>query len=797
MTLILVSCAWVTGILLGSRLEIASPWLLAGLALLPVAWLFRSRRKRLALASLCLFVLLAGMVRFPETTAPQSDDLAFYNDSGIVSLRGIVSDAPESGGTMTQLRLDVAEITVAGEKRTVTGTALLYLPPYPAYAYGDSLSVTGKLSTPPQLGDFDYAAYLARRGVTATMMRPETGLLAANQGFSPVAWLHSLRGNLAGRLAEVLPEPQASLAQGILLGMRANIPPDVEADFARSGTAHLLAISGLHVTIIAGLALGIGVRLFGRRRHIHIWLALAAVGSYAMLAGMGAPVIRAAIMASLFLFAEMAGRQRSTTTALAFAAAVMVAVSPTLLWEASFQLSFIAMLGLVTLTPRLQSLGQRATVSLSGENAALRAIGGSLTDNLSVTLGVLLAVWPIIAYYFGIVSWVGPLATLLALPALPWVLIGSGSAAVLGAVFLPLGQAAGWLAWVFISYLVVVTGGLASLPGAASETVRISGLTVVVYYLVLVAAVALWQNRHWLPAAGRAISLTLSIPKKWLLPPLLAAAVAATVAATTLPDNNLHVTFLDVGQGDAVLIRTAAGQDILIDGGPSPAALSAELGRKLPFWDRTIDLVILTHPHADHVTGLLEVLRRYRVEQVICPDIYYDSPLYEEWRSLIENKNIRHTAALAGQRIDLGGGSFIEVLNPPNPPLSGTESDTDNNGVVIRISFGDISFLLMPDTMLAAERELIQRRAGLASTVLKVAHHGSNTSTGPDLLATVRPQVAVISVGADNSFGHPTAQVRERLAATVGEENIYRTDRNGAIEFITDGEHLWIKTDSP
>ncbi len=799
MTLILVSCAWIAGILLGSRLDVAPLWLLAGLAPLPALWLFRKRRPPLALITVCLFLVLAGIVRYPAASVPGEGDLAFYNDSDAVDMIGVVADAPETGGKTTHLRLAVSEITVAGQPREVAGDALLYLPPYPTYAYGDLLEVTGKLSTPPQLDDFDYAAYLARRGISATMLYPETEILATDQGFPPLAWIHSLRGRLADALTEVLPEPQASLAQGVLLGMRSSIPETVKDDFARSGTAHLLAISGLHVTIIAGLVLGIAARLFGRRRHLHVWLALTAVWLYALLAGMQAPVSRAAIMASLFLIAEMLGRQRSTPTALAFAAAAMVAVNPTILWEASFQLSFVAMLGLVTLAPRLQSLGQRAIAALAGDDAdnpVVGVIGGYLTDNLAVTLGVIIAVWPIVAHYFGIVSWVAPLTTLLALPALPWVLITGSLAAGLGVVALPLGQAAGWIAWVFISYLIAVTGGLASLPGAASETVRISSVTVAGYYLALLAAIVLWRNRHLLPAAVPAAGLIVGLPKKWLLPPLLAAAVAATVAAASLPDDKMHVTFLDVGQGDAILIRTPAGDDILIDGGPSLRAVAVELGRQLPFWDRTLDLVILTHPHADHITGLLEVLRRYRVEQVVCPAIDYDSPLHDEWLRLIEEAGIRHTVARAGQRIDLGGGNFIELLNPPRPPLSGTESDVDNNGVVIRVSAGEVSFLLLPDTMLEAERSLIRRRAGLASTVLKVGHHGSNTSTSADLLATVDPVIAVISVGEDNRFGHPTSEVTERLAAEVGETGIYRTDEDGAIEFITDGHRLWVKTQS-
>jgi competence protein ComEC len=262
-----------------------------------------------------------------------------------------------------------------------------------------------------------------------------------------------------------------------------------------------------------------------------------------------------------------------------------------------------------------------------------------------------------------------------------------------------------------------------------------------------------------------------------------------------MPDDQLHVSFLDVGEGDAILIQTPTHQDILVDGGPSPQAIGLELGEKLPFWDRTIDLVILTHPHADHLTGLIEVLQRYKVKQVLYPDIDYDSPLYDEWLSLIEEKDIKHTIAQIGQQIDLGEGVIIEVLNPPASLLTDTESDIDNNGLVLRLSMGDASFLLTADIFWEAEFELITRRANLESTVLKVAHHGSDTSTTPEFLAVVNPQVAVISTGAEDRFGHPNDEVMERLTEVLDEDKIYLTSENGTIEFTTDGERLWVKAE--
>ncbi len=280
--------------------------------------------------------------------------------------------------------------------------------------------------------------------------------------------------------------------------------------------------------------------------------------------------------------------------------------------------------------------------------------------------------------------------------------------------------------------------------------------------------------------------------RKWVILSLVAAAIMVWLFAVTTPDNNLHVSFLDVGQGDAILIQKG-NQQVLIDGGPSPQAIGLGLGEKMPFWDRTIELVVLTHPSADHVTGLVEVLNRYNVKQVLYPDLAYASEIYGEWLRLVQEKGTKCTLAQAGQQIDLGGRVVLEVLHPPIPLLTGTESDIDNNGMVLRLSMGEISFLFTADTMWETELELIHNRANLNSTVLKVGHHGSDTSTTPRFLAVVNPRLAVISVGADNEYGHPADEVMTRLREKTGMENIYRTDEDGTIEFITDGERMWVK----
>lgn len=242
------------------------------------------------------------------------------------------------------------------------------------------------------------------------------------------------------------------------------------------------------------------------------------------------------------------------------------------------------------------------------------------------------------------------------------------------------------------------------------------------------------------------------------------------------------------------MIQTPSGQNILIDGGPDSQTVVLALSEKLPFWNRTIDLVVCTQPQADHITGLVEVLHRYKVKQVLEPGVSYDSSTYREWLRLVADQRIEYNLARAGQEIDLGNGIKIEVLNPPPEFFEGTSCDTDNNGVVLKLTWNRISFLFTADIREEAEFALITQRANLRSTVLKASHHGSITSTTRQFLAAAAPEVAVISVGADNRFGHPSPSVVERLIDRVGEDNVYRTDKHGTVEFITDGERLWVKT---
>ena len=264
--------------------------------------------------------------------------------------------------------------------------------------------------------------------------------------------------------------------------------------------------------------------------------------------------------------------------------------------------------------------------------------------------------------------------------------------------------------------------------------------------------------------------------------------------ALTGTDGRLHVHFLDVGQGDSIFIVSPEGRQVLVDGGPGVEDAVQAIGKRLKFSDRDLDLVVLTHPDQDHFRGLTEVLDRYDVEVVLESGVASENPLYIEWEKALETEDAVMVKALPGQKIALDGGAKLEVLSPSPGRVRGTGSDRNNNGVVVRLVYGSVSFLLTADIEAEAENRLLLNGLPVRSSVLKVAHHGSKTSTTAKFLATVNPVAAVISAGAGNPYGHPHPDVTARLSDIPGMEHTYLTAERGDIEFITDGERLWVKT---
>jgi competence protein ComEC len=262
------------------------------------------------------------------------------------------------------------------------------------------------------------------------------------------------------------------------------------------------------------------------------------------------------------------------------------------------------------------------------------------------------------------------------------------------------------------------------------------------------------------------------------------------MAALAQPDGRLHVWFLDVGQGDGILVQTPSGRQVLIDGGASGQGLLGELGAVMPFWDRTLDLVILTHPDADHMAAQVQAVRRFAVTAAWETPAAAADANSAAWRTAVEAAGAQVQLQHAGGWADLGDGVALWVLSPP-PPGFGGENEDNENSLVAELVYGSFSVLLTGDAGALAETQLLTQGAPLQSTVLKVAHHGSKSSTGAAFVAAVQPALAVIQVG-ENRYGHPNAETMERLAGHA----VLRTDKAGRVEVSSDGQQVWVEKEN-
>ncbi len=794
MTLVYLAGAWLLGVVAGAATGGAWWPGVAAIALATLVAAALERKPQAALIGLLaagLFV--GGAVRYVDQQPPEEPaGIAVNNDADAVHIRALVSDEPDVRGASQRVRLSMRELLVDDEWQPTSGGVLLRSGLFPRHQYGDLLEIEGKLDTPPSFPDFDYRNYLARQGVVSLIAYPESvETIATGQGNRAVAALHDVRRQLGDALGRSLPEPQAALAQGIFLGQRSAIPPDLTDDMNATGTSHLIAISGHNVSLVAALIISSLAWLIGRRQAA--LAALVAIAAYTALTGASPTVVRAAIMGGLFIGATLAGRPGSALPSIVVAAALMTGWDPDVVRDVSFQLSFAAILGLTYLTPALQARGGDL-LRRWGVETSESGVAAFVLESGTLTMGAVAATLPLIALNFGRVSLVAPLANLLLVPAFPLILGSSALAAAAGVVWSPLGDAAGWLSWAVLTYMIELARFFAGLPLASFEVSGFGPAHAAVSYLALVAF-AWWLNRRQ-PEPGPALEPErlptggLRMRPAWALAGGLAVAASlAWWAALDADSGRLTLSVLDVGQGDSILVETPAGQRILIDGGPSGRAVTEALGDALPFWDRRIDLVVLTHAQSDHMDGLFDVLERYDVRQVLSTPQADDTAAYRDWRELIERQNIPYHEGQPGQRIELGGGATLRILGPTDTALA--SSEPNNASLVLKLTWNDASFLLTGDIEAAAEEALLASDADLRSTVLKVPHHGSATSSTAAFLRAVQPGMAVISVGEENPFGHPAPDVLDRLDAPL----LFRTDLHGTVRIVTDGQRLWVEVE--
>jgi competence protein ComEC len=674
-------------------------------------------------------------------------------------LDGALNSDPEPGGLGWSASLSVANLAVSvpGLPPLLPVRAEVWLEGrggMPSLQAGDRIHATGTLV--PLKGAF--GRYLRHRGYAATFSAghvtrrgpPASPLMRAAD---------AMRGALRSSIARVLPSKEGGLLLGLAVGDTSRLSPAVEEDFRATGLSHLTAVSGENLALFLAPILGVIVWMgFGRRSRFLI--GLGSIGFFVLLTRAEPSVLRAAVMSGLATLGVFLGRPRSPASILGGAVLLLLAINPTLVYSIGFQLSVAATAGIAALA---------APVA-----AWLRSLPRGLARAAATTIAAQAGVTPLLLYHFGVVPTVTVPANLLAFPAVgPAMLLGL-CAAALGMVARPLGVVVGWGARLPLGYLEGLAIRLARspLPSITSGGGRLAMLAAQFGFVALAAR---WIRSGARVSGRTAIALAVIVP-------LLAWATAIRAG----PPGSLTITFFSVGWGDSALVRSPAGATILIDGGPDPGLIAVKLAS---LGIRRIDLMVATHPHADHIVGLPAVLARFPVGLVIDPGCPATSPFYRDFLRSVAASRVSFQHPRSGDRL-LVGDVRVDVLGPEHC-WSGTHSDPNNDSLVLRLTDGPATVLFGGDAEEPNQTDLLRNQASLLpAPLVKWPHHGGNTNVD-EFFDAVRTHVAIVSVG-PNLYGDPSPAVLAKLIQHG--ILIYRTDQAEDVTAVFERGKLLIQS---
>ena len=637
---------------------------------------------------------------------------------------------------------------------------LLVLPVGRSPPRGANLETVARITEPrPATGGFDERAWLARQGVHVVLRGSawrQVGRRGGIQGFGD-----RLRDRIERALSRGSGGVRRALVLGVVLGEDEGLSERVRDDFRTSGLAHLLAVSGQNVAFIALGVFGLCwlLRVVRVAREL---VTLAAIAAYVLAVGWQPSVVRAGVAGGLASLAWLAARPRDRWHFLAVGALVLLAWMPASLLEPGFQLSFAAVAAISAGVPRVRSWLDR------------RPVPRTVVDPLAVAVVCGVATAPVVLFHFDRAPVYTVPANLLAFPALPFVLALGLLAALVDPVAPGAAAALAWLAGWGAAWLELVARFVASLPGAqvdARAALLVTVLAVVTWLGALRLRARLGVPTSWLALAG-AGATTLAVAGWWSVRP----------APAWHQPAGLRVTFLDVGQGDAVLLETPSAR-VLVDQGPPEANVAGQL---LRMGVTSLSALVLTHPERDHVGGAAAVVRRIRVGAILDPALEATGPDREEAVAAARERSVPVQVVRTGSEFR-AGGLLLRALWPPDAGLA--SEDPNLNAVVLLASYGETDVLLPAD----AESEVTARLGLPAVEVIKVAHHGSEDPGLDEELRVLRPRIAVISCGRGNEYGHPRAETLAALAA-ARDLALYRTDEDGRVVVESDGRSLRVRT---
>jgi competence protein ComEC len=649
------------------------------------------------------------------------------------------------------------------------------------YQYGDEVFITGiielsKVQRNPS--GFNYRQYLANCGISGEIFAGNGNLRKGSGNYRNIL-INSgyvIRKGIISTINQLLGEKQAGLLNGMLVGERSGLNREVKQEFSDAGLTHIMAVSGMNVAFVIIPFMFIFKRLRFSLRLSNS-LAILSIMMFVFITGFSASVLRASIMATVILLAQILYREGDVYSSLSFAAIILLVVNPGTLFDIGFQLSFAATLSLVLFYKRINEI----TVKIP--------IPKLISETIAVTIAAQILVTPLGVLYFNRFSIISVITNLLVVPLCQNITIIGFAMAGLGQFSIQLAGILGMINDFMLSFILLVTKYSSDIPFSAIQLTTPSLVLILIYY-VCIAYLGWWcfvkgnmpDNRFVIAVAGAILII-------FLLP--------------IVKPPSMEVVFLDVGEGDSIFVKTVEGKKLLIDGGgfkkSTPDAAGSGEITVIPFLlDYGIDyldLVISSHPHEDHMQGLVSVSKSLGIGGVIEPEGMPEKD-YKIFNSYLNLHKIPIKECSAGDVIKIDSKTYIEIFYPfksgqmEGKSIEEISTDVNERSLIFKLVYDKVSILFTADMDGKMEKELLDEGFDVESDVIKVAHHGSRSASTTEFLEKVKSKAAIISVGRNN-YGHPSPRTLDRLEASGA--SIFRTDECGGIILETDGQSIRVK----